>query len=285
MKEVITQTLNAKWVAGAEATCVSSASSESASTAPPVKVPVMKVPQYYNVSHWETNPMVESFSPGLDKLSGVKTVPFHLLNQQLISLFARLLDKSLHHLLPCPAGSDPYATAMNEYRNIRKHFQGQEWINKDILSQKWNAISVCVSPEATYNELLRVNAECTSVGVGHTDEQMATKFGHLLQTHHPTAYIGLFTDLARAEADATIQMLWHSAQITCNALARNATLNPVSNQIGQQAQAPRSALRNSPPSAQFTSPRIPCSWCGGPHPLTKCYSRDCTNVQRYPNPN
>jgi hypothetical protein len=61
---------------------------------------------------------------------------------------------------------------------------------------------MCISPETTYNELLRVNAECASVGVGHIDQQMATKFGHLLQTHHPTAYIGLFTDLARAGYEA-----------------------------------------------------------------------------------
>jgi hypothetical protein len=135
MKEVVTQTLNPKWVAGAEAPCVSTESSESGSTAPPIKVvPVMKVPQYYNAIHLKTDPMVKSYSPGLDKLSGEKIVPYHLLNQQLISLFARLIDKSLHHLLHCPAGADPYATARNVYRNIRKHFQGQEWINKDILS-------------------------------------------------------------------------------------------------------------------------------------------------------
>jgi hypothetical protein len=113
LKEVLTKTLNPKWVQGAEATCVSSASSESSGTHPTVRDPVMEVPQFYNVPHWETDPMVESFSPGLDKLSGVKTVPFHLLNQQLISLFARLLDKSLHHLLYCRAGSDPYANARN----------------------------------------------------------------------------------------------------------------------------------------------------------------------------
>jgi hypothetical protein len=105
----------------------------------------MQIPQFYNVPHRETDPMVESFSPGLGKLSGVKTVPFHLLNQQLISLFARLLDKSLHHLLYCPAGSDPYATARNVYRNIRKHLEGQEWMNKDTLTEKWNAISVRIT--------------------------------------------------------------------------------------------------------------------------------------------
>jgi hypothetical protein len=113
LKEVLTETLNTKWVPGAEATCVSSASSGSSGTDPVVREPVMQIPQFYNVPHWETDPMVESFSPGLEKLSGVKTVPFHLLNQQLISLFARLLDKSLHHLLYCRAGSDPYANARN----------------------------------------------------------------------------------------------------------------------------------------------------------------------------
>jgi hypothetical protein len=89
LKEVLTKTLNPKWVPGAEATCVSYASSETSGTDPAVREPVMKIPHFYNVPHWESDSMVESFSPGLDKLSGVKTVPFHLLNQQLISLFAK----------------------------------------------------------------------------------------------------------------------------------------------------------------------------------------------------
>ncbi len=88
LKEVLTPTLNPKWVAGAEATCVSSASSESNNTDPIPREPVIEVPQYYNVPHWGTNSMIESFSPGLDKLSGMKLVPYHLLNQQLISLLA-----------------------------------------------------------------------------------------------------------------------------------------------------------------------------------------------------
>jgi hypothetical protein len=203
--------------------------------------------------------MVDSYSPGLDKLSGVKNAPFHLLIQQLISLFARILDKSLHHLLSCRASSDPYATARDMYRNIRKHFEGQEWINKDILSEKWNAISVCITPESTFNELLRMDAECANVGVGHTDVQMATKFDYLLQTHHPTAYIGIFTDLARAGSEANIQMLWHSTQITANALERNALVSPTSHQIGQQAQAPRSSFRKSTPRVQFIpKAKVPC---------------------------
>jgi hypothetical protein len=106
--------------------------------------------------------MVDSFSPGLDKLRSSKNVTFHL-NQQLISLFARLLDKSLHYLLSCRASSDPYATACNVYRNIRKHIEAQEWINKDILNEKRNAIIIFTSPGASYNELLRVNAECANL--------------------------------------------------------------------------------------------------------------------------
>jgi hypothetical protein len=58
MKEVVTQTLNPKWIASDEAPCVSTESSESGSTAPPIKVPVMKVQQYYNTIHLETDPMV-----------------------------------------------------------------------------------------------------------------------------------------------------------------------------------------------------------------------------------
>ncbi len=51
LKEVLAKTLNPKWVAGNEATCVSSASSESTSTDPVAREPVMKVPQFYNVPH------------------------------------------------------------------------------------------------------------------------------------------------------------------------------------------------------------------------------------------
>jgi hypothetical protein len=195
----------------------------------------MSVPQFYNISHLESSEMVESFSPGLNTLSSAKTAPFNLLNQLLISMFARLVDKSLHYLLAYPAGADPLATAHNVLRYIRKHFEAQEWIYKDIITEKWNAISVCTSPEVTYNTLLRVNAQCANVGVGTTNQQMATKFGHLLQGHHPTAYIGIFTDSSRAGSGASIQMLWHTAQITSNALSRNALLPPASHHLGQQA--------------------------------------------------
>jgi hypothetical protein len=234
-KEVVTKTLNPNWVDED----VAPTSSEAGSTDPPPRV---QVPKYNIASHLETDPIVKTFSPGLDKLRGETLVPYNLLNQQMIILLARLIDKSLYHLLKCPPGADPFSTARGVYRAVQKHFQPQQWMDRDSLRQKWNAITTCVSPQTTYNELLRVNDECNSVGVGHSDEEMATKFAHLLQTHHPTAYIGLFTDLANAADTATIQMLWRSAQITSNALSRNALLH-VTPQIGQQAQVPRPAPR------------------------------------------
>jgi hypothetical protein len=168
--EVITKTPNPKCVPGAEALSASSADSGSSGTDPVNRAPVMSVPQFYYVLHWESAELVDSFSPELDKLSSAKTVPFHLLNQQLILMFARLLDRSLHHPLTYPAGADPHDTTRNVYMDIRKHFEAQEWIKKEIFNEKWNAISVCTSPEATYNELLTVNAECANIGVGHTDQ-------------------------------------------------------------------------------------------------------------------
>jgi hypothetical protein len=267
-KEVVIKTLNPNWVDED----VAPTSSEAGSTDPPPSR--VLVPQYHIVSHLETDPIVKTFSPGLDKLRGETLVPYNLLNQQLIILLARLIDKSLHHLLKCPPGADPFATARGVYRAVQKHFQPQQWADRDTLRQKWHAITTCVSPQSTYNELLRVNDECNSVGVGHSAEEVATKFAHLLQTHHSTAYIGLFTDLANAGDQSTIQMLWRSAQITSNALSRNAVLH-MTPQIGQQAQVPRSAPRQpffnaqQHPQSHTTSPTS-CGWCGGPHPYAEC---------------
>jgi hypothetical protein len=91
-KEVITKTPNPKWVSSAEAPFASSDGSASYGTQPIAKAPVMAVPQFYNVSHWESVEMVESFIPGLTTLGSAKTVPYNLLNQQLSSMFSRLLD-------------------------------------------------------------------------------------------------------------------------------------------------------------------------------------------------
>jgi hypothetical protein len=101
-------------------------------------------------------------------------------------------------MLNYPESTDPHYVDRNVYRTLKHHFAASEWINKGILTQKWQAISKCTDPEATYNELLRVYAECVAVGVGNTAVQVATKFAHLLQTHHEAAYIHLLTDLARA---------------------------------------------------------------------------------------
>jgi hypothetical protein len=129
--------------------------------------------------------------------------------------------RSIHHLQIYPESSDPHYVEKNVYRNVKNHSAASEWINKDILTQKWQAINKCTDPEETYSELLRVNAECVAAGVGNTSAQVATKFAYLLQTHHETAYIPLLIDLARAGSTANITDLWYMAQIIANALAKN----------------------------------------------------------------
>ena len=128
-KEVVTKTLNRNWVDED----VAPTSSEAGSTDPPPRV---QVPKYNCVSHLETDPIVKTFSPSLDKLRGETLVPYNLLNEQLIILLARLIDKSLHHLLKCPPGAHPFSTARGVYRAVQKHFQPQQWADRDTLRQK-----------------------------------------------------------------------------------------------------------------------------------------------------
>jgi hypothetical protein len=81
-KEVITKTLNPKWVPLVEAT--TAYSDDTRSSVPPhpaSKAPAVPVPQLYNVSHWESVELVESYSPDLNTLGSAKTVPCNLLNQ------------------------------------------------------------------------------------------------------------------------------------------------------------------------------------------------------------
>jgi hypothetical protein len=115
LKEVITKTPNPKWVPSADAPSASSNDSVSSGIFPFTKTPVMAVPQFYNVSQWESAEMVDSFSPGLNKLGSAKTVPFDLLNQQHLSMFLGLVDTSLHHLLANPAGVNPHSSARNVF--------------------------------------------------------------------------------------------------------------------------------------------------------------------------
>jgi hypothetical protein len=91
-------------------------------------------------------------------------------------------------------------------------------MNKDALTPKWERTRVCFDPEVTFNELLALNQECVEVGSGYTDFQAASKFVHLLQTCHDTAYIHLLTELARTRMNSNIINLWYIAQITYNQL-------------------------------------------------------------------
>jgi hypothetical protein len=276
-KEIIIKTLNPNWVDED----VAPTSSVSGSTDPPP--PRILVPKYHIASHLETDSIVKSYSPGLDKLRGETLVPYNLLNQQLIVMLARLIDKSIHHLLKVPSGSDPFATARGVYRAVKKHFQPQSWADRDDLRQKWNAITTCVSPESTYNELLSVEDECNSAGVGHSAEEVATKFAHLLQTHHSTAYIGLFTDLAKAGDQSTIQMLWHSAKITANALSRNAVLHKIKDEQATSQHLGMAAQSNGR-SRQGWLPG-PCTWCTATgHNVARCFAKDPQNMTKYPHP-
>ena len=72
-KEVVTKTLNPNWVDED----VAPTSSEAGSTDPPPTR--VQVPKYFSISHLETDPIVKTYSPGLDKLRGETLVPYNLL--------------------------------------------------------------------------------------------------------------------------------------------------------------------------------------------------------------
>jgi hypothetical protein len=108
-------------------------------------------------------------------------------------MFACLLDRSLHHLLIYNETINPHGAAASVFKIIKQHFSCSAWMNKDSLTQKWEAFRVCSDPEETYNELLSLNQECLEAGSGYAKFQVASKFVHLLQTYHDTAYIHLLT--------------------------------------------------------------------------------------------
>jgi hypothetical protein len=100
-------------------------------------------------------------------------------------------------------------------------------MNKDALTQRWEAIGFSTNLEASFNELLALNAECVDAGSWYTDFQVASKFVHLLQTCHDIAYIHLLTELARTGVNSNIRSLWYIAQITYNELKINAARPPL----------------------------------------------------------
>ena len=74
-----------------------------------------------------TNEIVNSYSPGLDKAGGAKDIPYQILNSQMISMFSRLLDKSLHHLLVVHRNINPLGSAAAMFKAIKTHFSCSAW--------------------------------------------------------------------------------------------------------------------------------------------------------------
>ena len=134
----------------------------------------------------------------------------------MISMFSRLLDKSLHHLLVCHRNINPLGTAAAVFKAIKTHFSCSAWMTKDALVRKCEDIRVCKDPEATYNQLLEVNQECSKAGTRYSEFHVASKFVHLMQTADDRAYIHLLTELARIGENSSILHLWHIAQVTWN---------------------------------------------------------------------
>jgi hypothetical protein len=103
MKETITKELNPKWVEHTAHTYEGSSQSTATGTDGTVKIDLqpdlLAPPQYIYVTRYLPEDNVDLNSPSLDKADRARTVPYTMLNMQYINMFARLLDRSLHHLL------------------------------------------------------------------------------------------------------------------------------------------------------------------------------------------
>jgi hypothetical protein len=102
---------------------------------------------------------------------------------------------------------NPHGASAAVFKTIKQHFSCSAWMNKDSLTQKWEAMRVCTDPEATNNDLLALNQECKEAGSGFTDFQVASKCLHLLQANHDHAYIHLLNQLARTGENSSIRDL------------------------------------------------------------------------------
>jgi hypothetical protein len=195
-------------------------------------------------------------------------------------MFSRLLDTSLHHLLIYSRNINPLGAAASVFKAIKAHFSCSVWMNKYALTRKWEDMRVCTDPAATYNEILDLNQECTEACAGYTEFQVASKFVHLLQTAHDTAYIHLLTELARVGENASISQMWFIAQITWNQIkAVKARNSPPSQHLGMSASC-QQGQRKSP--SDYNNPHEPCDWCGGPHLESRCFAKDPENVWKWP---
>jgi hypothetical protein len=139
-----------------EGSSVSAVSSADGTTKvpPPVKPALMAAPKWIVKSTFVSDDLVETYSPGLDRAGGRKTLPYAILNNQCINLIARLLDRSLHHLLAYNRAINPHGASAAVFKAIKAHFSCSSWMDKDSLTRRWEAMRVCTDPEVTYNELL-----------------------------------------------------------------------------------------------------------------------------------
>jgi hypothetical protein len=268
VKETVTQVLNPKWVDPAVVT-------EGSSVAQPV---LMAAPQWIPHSTFASIDLVDTYSPGLDKARGATSIPYAILNNQCINMFARLLDRSLHHLLAYNRAINPNGASAAVFAAIKAHFSCSVWMDKDDLTRAWEDIRVCTDPEVTYNRLLALNQECKEAGVGHSDFQVASKFVHLLQTADDRAYMHLLTELARKGESAEIRQIWFIAQITWKQLKANqARSPPPTHHLGMSASYQQGQGQNS--QGKFG----PCLWCDGQHhTIERCYAKDTANIKKYP---
>jgi hypothetical protein len=273
-KTVTARSLNPFWIEPAVLTAPTSATltpspSEDPNLAPHPTVATKPVQQWITTTTTVTNEIVSTYSPGLDKAGGAKEIPFQILNSQMISMFSRLLDKTLHHLLVVPRGVNPLGAAAAVFKSIKTHFSCSAWMSKDFLIRKWEDIRECQDPEVTYNLLLEVNQECSEAGSPYSEFQVASKYVHLLQTADDRAYIHLLTELARMGENCNILHLWHIAQVTWNQIKIvNKRTSPPSQHLGMNAQ---------------TQPRRQCLWCtGGGHSAERCYAKDPINLTKFP---
>jgi hypothetical protein len=261
-KTVVTQLLNPFWV---DPDVVQAQGSSSTTIEP---TPDHQQDKWITSTTTVQDDIVTSYSPGLKEAGGIKEIPYKILNAQMIGMFSRLLDTSLHHLLVYNRNINTTYSAAAVYHAIKAHFSCSVWMTKDDLVRRWEDIRVCTDPEFTYNQILALNQECIQAGQGYSDFQAASKFVHLLQTADKRAYIHLLTELARVGEQAHISQMWFVAQVTWKQIkAEQATPAP-SQHLGMAAQGP---------------PSRTCIWCTAPgHIAERCFAKDPDNMTKYP---
>jgi hypothetical protein len=150
IKEITSKELNPKWTekpaVESEGSSGSAATATDGTTNLPPQPDLMAPPQWIYTTRYYPEEVVETYSPSLDRADRSKNIPYTLLNQRCINLFARLLDRSLHHLLTFNETNNPHGAAASVFKNIKQHFSCSEWMNKDALTQEWEVIRVCSNP-------------------------------------------------------------------------------------------------------------------------------------------